>query len=105
MCDQPHPLVVKRMIESCLVGDINTGYEAIKELWDLGYAPIDIIGTIFRVVKNFEHGKMAEWTKLEFIKKIGQTHLKILEGQATLIQLTGLVAQLARMGVEKPFDA
>ena len=126
----------------------------MKVLYDMGYAPVDIIGTVFRVVKNFPASKMAEWTQLQFIKEIGAatstlfschshfsqlistasravwhtllanvtpswtpsldagwclqsdavsdptsagtTHMRILEGHTTLIQLTGLVARLCK---------
>ena len=40
--------------------------EKILELWDQGYSAIDVVVTIFRVVKASD--KMPEYTKLEFIK-------------------------------------
>lgn len=54
VCDQPHPIVVQTMIRSCLKGDINTSMEKLNELWDNGYSAIDIVVTIFRVVKVFD---------------------------------------------------
>lgn len=104
VCDQPHPLIVSKMIEGCIAGNVNEAYDAMQHLYDLGYAPVDIIGTVFRVVKNFPNSKIAEWTQLNFIKEIGYTHMKILEGHTTLIQLTGLVARLCRIGLGKDFD-
>jgi len=105
VCDQPHPLIVTSMVELCLKGQCTDAYDKMKVLFDMGYAPVDIIGTVFQVVKNFtvERG-MAEWTQLQFIKEIGATHMRILEGQTSLIQLTGLVARLARLGTSKKFD-
>lgn len=104
VCDQPHPLLVKVMIEACLTGDIDTAYDGMQELWQLGYAASDIITTVFRVVKNFVSPTMAEWTRLEFIKEIGYTHVKILDGLDSFMQLSALVAKLCRMGVKDPFD-
>jgi len=40
--------------------------EKIYELWDQGYSAVDVVVTIFRVVKASD--KMPEYTKLEFIK-------------------------------------
>jgi len=37
---------------------------------------------------------------LEFIKEIGWTHMRILEGVGTLVQLGGLVARLCKMKVD-----
>ena len=42
--------------------------EKIQELWDQGYSAVDVVVTIFRVVKASD--KMPEYTKLEFIKVV-----------------------------------
>lgn len=120
--------------------DLTRPAPGMQELWDMGYAPVDIITVVFRVARN--HEPMAEYLKLEFIQvralrglaagpmhprplrqpladcrpmchhqliceprhaalptpqEIGKTHLKLLEGVDTLIQLTGLVAKLCRL--------
>lgn len=54
VCDQPHPIVVQTMIRACLKGDINSAMEKLNELWDNGYSAIDIVVTVFRVVKVFD---------------------------------------------------
>ena len=54
VCDQPHPVVVQAMIRSCLKGDIDTAMEKLGELWNQGYSAVDIVVTIFRVVKTFD---------------------------------------------------
>jgi replication factor C subunit 2/4 len=38
----------------------------IGALWDKGYSAVDIVTTIFRVVKGME--ELPEYTKLEFIR-------------------------------------
>ncbi|KAF7784050.1 hypothetical protein Agabi119p4_215 [Agaricus bisporus var. burnettii] len=95
ICDQPHPIVVQAAIRSCLKGDVDEALGKIKELWDQGYSAVDIVVTLFRVVKTFD--EVPEYTKLEFIKEIGFTHMRILEGVGTLVQLAGLVARLCKM--------
>lgn len=65
MCDEPHPLLIKEMIDHCINGDIDEAYKILKSLWDKGYAAVDIIGNIFRVCKNHQ---MPEYLKLEFVK-------------------------------------
>jgi replication factor C subunit 2/4 len=69
-----------------------------------GYAASDIITTVFRVVKNFVAPTMSEWARLEYVKEIGYTHVKILDGLDSFMQLTSLVAKLCRMGIEEKFD-
>ena len=54
VCDQPHPIVVKSMMRACAKGDIENSMIKLQELWDQGYSAVDIIVTIFRVVKTFD---------------------------------------------------
>ncbi|TDL28254.1 P-loop containing nucleoside triphosphate hydrolase protein [Rickenella mellea] len=98
VCDQPHPILVQGMIRSCSKGDINGAMDKLNDLWSQGYSAIDIIVTIFRVVKIFD--ELPEYTKLEYIKEIGWTHMRILEGVGTLVQLGGLMARLCKMNIK-----
>lgn len=66
VCDLPHPVTINKMISACEKGDIDNAMEALGELWSQGYSAVDIVSTIFRVVKNNE--TMPEYRKLEFIK-------------------------------------
>lgn len=54
VCDQPHPILVQAFLRSCSKGNIDTAMEKLSELWDQGYSAVDIIVTIFRVVKTFD---------------------------------------------------
>ncbi|XP_012678815.1 replication factor C subunit 2 isoform X1 [Clupea harengus] len=91
VCDEPHPLLVKSMLEHCVDANIDGAYKIIEQLWSLGYSPEDIIGNIFRVCKAFP---MPEYLKLEFIKEIGYTHMKVAEGVNSLLQMAGLLGRL-----------
>ncbi|KAB7502284.1 Replication factor C subunit 2 [Armadillidium nasatum] len=73
-------------------------FKILAHLWKLGYAAEDIIINIQRVCKNVD---MAEYLKLEFLKEIGYTHLRIVQGMTTLLQLSGLLARLCKI-VQKP---
>ncbi|KAM6157193.1 replication factor C subunit 2 isoform 2-T2 [Erethizon dorsatum] len=93
VCDEPHPLLVKEMIQHCVSADIDEAYKILAHLWHLGYSPEDIIGNVFRVCKTFQ---MAEYLKLEFIKEIGYTHMRVAEGVNSLLQMAGLLARLCQ---------
>nr|XP_012597675.1 replication factor C subunit 2 [Microcebus murinus] len=93
VCDEPHPLLVKEMIQHCVDANIDEAYKILAHLWHLGYSPEDVIGNIFRVCKTFQ---MAEYLKLEFIKEIGYTHMKVAEGVNSLLQMAGLLARLCQ---------
>ncbi|XP_051847912.1 replication factor C subunit 2 [Antechinus flavipes] len=91
VCDEPHPLLVKEMLQHCVSANIDEAYKILAHLWRLGYSPEDVIGNIFRVCKTFQ---MPEYLKLEFIKEIGYTHMKIADGVNSLLQMAGLLAKL-----------
>jgi len=98
VCDQPHPIIIQSIIRACIKSDVDLAMEKLSELWDQGYSAVDIVVTLFRVVKTFD--EIPEYTKLEYIKEIGFTHMRILEGVGTLIQLSGLVARLCKMNMK-----
>lgn len=66
VCDQPHPVKVQALILSCVKGDIDNAMSKLEDLWTQGYAAVDIVTTLFRVVKGMD--ALAEYMKLEFIK-------------------------------------
>lgn len=96
--DSPHPIKVQAMIKACYEGDVNAALEVLTDLWELGYSCHDIISTMFRVTKIMD--SMSEHSKLEFIKEIGFTHMKILEGVQTLLQLSGCVVRLCKLNMD-----
>ena len=52
--------------QECQKGDIDSALARVGELWDQGYAAVDIVTTIFRVTKTVE--ELPEYLKLEFIR-------------------------------------
>ncbi|KAL4188238.1 hypothetical protein AMTRI_Chr09g43110 [Amborella trichopoda] len=67
VCDQPHPLHVKNMVRNVIDGKFEEACSGLKQLYDLGYSPTDIITTLFRIIKNYD---MPEYLKLEFLKPL-----------------------------------
>ena len=66
ICDQPHPVLVRSMIKHCQKAEIDEALARIDGLWEQGYSAVDIVTTIFRVVKGME--ELPEYTKLEYIR-------------------------------------
>lgn len=65
---------------------------------DQGYSPQDIITILFRVVRS--HGNMNEFLKLECIKAVGFAHMRISDGVASRLQLSGLLAELCSLSLK-----
>lgn len=97
VCDEPHPMLIQDMLQHCAQSDIHKAYKIIAKLWRLGYAAEDIIGNIFRVCRQID---INERLKLLFIREIGETHMKIVDGLNSLLQMTGLLARLCEVASE-----
>lgn len=91
VCDEPHPMLIQDMLQYCAQGDIHKAYKVIAKLWRLGYAAEDLITNIFRVCRRID---INEKLKLIFIREIGETHMKIVDGINSLLQMSGLLARL-----------
>ncbi|EAL85536.1 DNA replication factor C subunit Rfc4, putative [Aspergillus fumigatus A1163] len=96
--DSPHPIKVQAMIKACWEGKVDAALETLNELWDLGYSSHDIISTMFRVTKTIP--TLSEHSKLEFIREIGFTHMRILDGVQSLLQLSGCVSKLCKINMK-----
>ncbi|XP_049939525.1 replication factor C subunit 2 [Schistocerca serialis cubense] len=94
VCDEPHPLLIKEMLQHCMDGNVEKAYKIIAHLWKLGYAAEDIVSNTFRVCKNIP---MPESLRIKFIKEIGTIHVRIVEGVASLLQLSGMLARLCQV--------
>ncbi|MCJ1356590.1 MAG: replication factor C subunit 4 [Icmadophila ericetorum] len=96
--DSPHPVKVQAMIKACWESKPEAALDILSELWNLGYSSHDIISTMFRVTKTVPG--LSEHARLEFIREIGFTHMRILEGVQTLLQLGGCVAKLCKINMK-----
>jgi replication factor C subunit 2/4 len=120
VCDQPHPLKIKSVLQrfglslslppslslplshpclcslclSAMNGQCKDGIDIIMSLCGQGYAATDIIQTLFRVTRTMD---MPEPQKLEFLREIGFSHMRISEGLNTQLQLIGCVSRLAAL--------
>lgn len=93
VCDEPHPLYIKEMFKWCLEGNLDESYAILSNLYHLGYSPEDIISNVFRVCKTHP---FPEYLKLEYIKEIGMTQMRICQGVNSLVQFSGLLARLCK---------
>lgn len=94
VCDQPHPFAIQAMITACIAGQLDDALARLEKVWNQGFASVDIITTIFKVVKAMD---MSEFLKLEYIKEIGYVHMRLLEGCHSLLQMSALVAKLVSL--------
>ncbi|SMN21877.1 similar to Saccharomyces cerevisiae YOL094C RFC4 Subunit of heteropentameric Replication factor C (RF-C) [Maudiozyma saulgeensis] len=91
--DSPHPLVVKKMLMAPTLDQSITHLR--DDLWGKGYSAVDIVTTSFRVTKTLY--ELKEPKRLETIKEIGITHMRILEGVGTYLQLASMLAKIHKL--------
>ncbi len=94
VCDQPHPNVVRDIVDFCNKGELHQANAELQKLWTLGYSASDIIGTLFKVTKA--HAQLPEGKKLAYLREIGFTHMRISNGVNSLLQLLGLMGRLCQ---------
>lgn len=92
VCDQPHPAVVQELIDACAASNLALAHDKLRALWGQGYSASDLINTIFKVTKSSK--MLDDGKKLEFLKEIGFTQMRIVQGLGTLLQLAGLIGSL-----------
>ena len=95
VCDQPHPKTLGEIVAACQKGDTQTAVRNMQSLWQTGYAASDIIGTVFKVVKSSKD--LPEAMKLEYLREVGFTHMRIADGVNSLLQLLGLIGRLSQI--------
>lgn len=93
--DQPHPAVIRDMLVLANNGDIDEALRCLNGLWDKGYSAIDIVTTSFRVIKSLD--EISEDRRLDIIREIGITHMRVLEGVATYLQIAGLLSRVSSL--------
>jgi replication factor C subunit 2/4 len=84
---------VQSIIRHCIDGDIDTAVDEMVGLWALGYSAVDVVTTVFKVVKTLEG--ISEAVKLDFIQQISASHMRVADGVGTLLQMKGLCARIA----------
>lgn len=96
--DMPNPLVVHRMLTDALRGDVDAGLAVLKELWDKGYSAIDIVNVCFRVCKTITGDNVDGERQLELLRKVGECQMRVVEGVASYLQLSGMLVGVSRVG-------
>ena len=96
VCDQPHPVAIQAVLISCTKGKLLEANKELMKLINDGYSTQDIISTLSKVVRSGVV-EMPEYAQLQFIKEVGDCHLRISDGVDTPLQLTALLARLCKI--------
>jgi len=90
MNDQPQPKLVKTSLDACLKQDWDGAFGPMHLLWKQGYSTGDIVATYGRVVKSAD---VQEHVKLQWLKELGLTHMRVIAGAHGLLQLDAMISK------------
>eukprot|EP01035_Chromulina_nebulosa_P017140 gene17140-22654_t len=91
VCDQPHPMKMRAAVDKICEGKARDALDVIAALFSNGYAATDIIQTLFKVTRTYG---IAEPLKLELMREIGFTHMRLAEGINSKLQLYGCISRM-----------
>eukprot|EP01039_Chlorochromonas_danica_P009000 gene9000-9934_t len=94
VCDQPQPVKLKIVLEKSRQGKMREALDVMNDICSSGYAASDIIQTLFKVTRT---ASIPETEKLEMLREIGFSHMRISEGLGSVLQLQGCVARLCQL--------
>lgn len=97
VCDEPPPDALKSIIKDCLSFNLAPSEDAVLKLIAMGYCTEDLISGIFRVIKSYD---MPEYIKLEYLKLVGFTHLRNVQGTNSTLQLMSLISHFTKKSME-----
>jgi len=98
MNDQPQPAKIKAALLASLQKDWANAFGPVHEIWKQGYSTSDIISTFARVAKTVD---APEDIKLEWLKEIGLTHMRVNAGATGLLHLDAMVAKFIKAAANR----
>jgi len=98
VCDTPHPLIIQGVLLACLRQEVAKATGEMGAIWTSGYSALDIMTTVFKVLKGMD---LPEGAKLELMQQVSATHMRVVDGVSTAIQMNGMCAKLAAIAKTK----
>ena len=94
ICDIPQPELLSSIITNTQKNNFIESFVHIKKIHNMGYSPIDIVNTLFEILKESD---IDDEIKMKMIKEIAFTNIRIINGIDTTLQLAGLISRLCQI--------
>lgn len=99
LCDNPPPLILKKILLACKIKNIVSALVHLNELRSKGYSSSDISLSMINLLKHMGKDEViTEKDKIKFMEEFGKTSVIISKGMDSCLQLTGAVAALCIRG-------
>ena len=93
LIDKPKPYYISEIISNCYNKDYIKIINIIKDLYNKGYTPNDILLTFMKYIFEYNNN-LDEISKLELYKIISHNYIRINNGVDSLLQLYGCVSKI-----------
>jgi len=91
--DKPKPYYIKNIIKLSLDGKLRESINIVKELYEKGYSPNDILLTFMKFLLDGDYD-ISEETKLKIYELVSLNYIRVNDGIGTLLQLCGCVSNI-----------
>lgn len=97
LCDLPQQIIIKQMIQLALEKDFRQSIGILQMLIDKGYSGSDITLGMISTLKSNITNDIEENIKMKIMYHVSMGSHKISQGVDTLLQLSGCVADIAKI--------
>jgi replication factor C subunit 2/4 len=98
LIDKPKPYYISQILQNCIQGDYVETINIVKNLYNKGYTPNDILLTFMKFLfENNLHNKidyLNEEIKLSIYEIISLSYIRINAGIDTFLQLCGCISKI-----------
>lgn len=98
ICDIPQPELLSNIIINTQKNNFIDSYNHIQKIYNMGYSPIDIVNTLFDILKESD---IEDELRMKMVKEIAFTNIRIINGIDTTLQLAGLISRLCQLNSKK----
>jgi replication factor C subunit 2/4 len=94
LIDKPKPYYIIEILKYCYNNDYVKTIMLVKELYNKGYTPNDILLSFMKYLIENDHQDIDEETKLKIYEIISLSYIRVNNGIDTLLQLCGCISKI-----------
>lgn len=92
--DKPKIFYIEKILNNCINKNLIESINTIKELYNKGYTPNDILLTFMKYLIEKNKVNLEENVKLKIYEIISKSYMKVNGGSDTLLQLIGCISNI-----------
>lgn len=94
LIDKPKPYYITEILKNCNDNNYVKTILLVKELYNKGYTPNDILLSFMKYLIENDHNNINEELKLKIYEIISLSYIRVNNGSDTLLQLCGCISKI-----------